>query len=153
MNERLVKKTGILSDLMILFVALMPLWPINALSQPVKESPSIFKETRTPVAVLGALDKITTRLSSIEARQNEVVRFGTLEIVMRYCRSTPPEETPESVAFLEITDVGNDAQRKKVFSGWMFASSPAVSPLEHPVYDIWLTSCKMVSGDTSKGSE
>ncbi|WP_321391034.1 DUF2155 domain-containing protein [Emcibacter sp.] len=105
------------------------------------------------VVVLGALDKITARLSSIEARQDEPVRFGTLEIVMRHCRSNPPEETPESVAFLEITDVGQGKESNLVFIGWMFASSPAVSPLEHPVYDVWVTSCKMVSGEQSSGRE
>ncbi|PCI51588.1 MAG: glycosyl hydrolase family 5 [Alphaproteobacteria bacterium] len=99
-----------------------------------------------PVVVLAALDKITTQLSTIEIRQNQTVRFGTLDITLRYCRKNPPEEPPENVAFLEITDVGHNHQSRKVFSGWMFSSSPALSPLEHPVYDVWVKDCKTVSG-------
>lgn len=106
-----------------------------------------------PVVVLAALDKITTQLSTIEIRRNQTVRFGTLEITLRYCRANPPEETPESVAFLEIIDVGHNQQSKKVFSGWMFASSPALSPLEHPVYDVWVKECKIASGPAVSGKE
>lgn len=98
------------------------------------------------VVTLAALDKITTQLSTIEIRQDQTVRFGTLDITLRYCRTNPPEETPESVAFLEITDVGQNDQSLKVFSGWMFASSPALSPLEHPVYDVWVKDCTITSG-------
>ncbi len=103
-------------------------------------------QEKVPAVVLSALDKITTQLSTIVIRRNETVRFGTLEITMRHCRTNPPEEPPESVAFLEIKDIGHNNQVRKVFSGWMFASSPALSPLEHPVYDVWVKSCKMVSG-------
>ncbi len=105
------------------------------------------------VVTLSALDKITTQLSTIEVRQDQTVRFGTLEITLRYCRKNPPEETPETVAFLEITDVGHNNQNRKVFSGWMFASSPALSPLEHPVYDVWVKDCKIISGSESMGKE
>lgn len=98
------------------------------------------------VVTLAALDKITTQLSTIEIRQDQTVRFGTLDITLRYCRTNPPEEAPESVAFLEITDIGQNNQDVKVFSGWMFASSPALSPLEHPVYDVWVKDCKITSG-------
>lgn len=100
---------------------------------------------RISVVTLAALDKITTQLSTIEIRQGETVTFGTLRITLRYCRANPPEETPENAAFLEITDVGHNNQQKKVFTGWMFSSSPALSPLEHPVYDVWVRKCNMVS--------
>lgn len=118
-------------------------------------SPAFGQTETTPildevdVVTLSALDKITTQLSTIEIRQDQTVRFGTLEITLRYCRTNPPEEKPETSAFLEITDVGHNNQSKKVFSGWMFASSPALSPLEHPVYDVWVKDCKMVSGPAS----
>jgi len=102
------------------------------------------------VVVLAALDKITTRLSTIEIGRDEMVRFGTLEITMRKCRSNPPEETPENVAYLEIVDVGHDQKSKEYFSGWMFSSSPALSPLEHPVYDVWVMDCKTRSGPKSE---
>lgn len=106
-----------------------------------------------PIVVLAALDKITTQLTTIEIRQDQTVQFGTLEITLRQCRSNPPEKPPESVAFLEIVDVGHNNQRKTVFTGWMFASSPALSPLEHPVYDVWVKDCKMPSGPQSTGKE
>ncbi|WP_417318327.1 DUF2155 domain-containing protein [Emcibacter sp.] len=137
----------------LIFIALFTCQAFLVSIAAAEEFPTLAEERKVPVVVLGALDKITARLSSIEARQNEPVRFGTLEIVMRHCRSNPPEETPESVAFLEITDIGQGKKSEKVFSGWMFASSPAVSPLEHPVYDIWVTRCKMVSGEASPPSE
>ncbi|WP_204602346.1 DUF2155 domain-containing protein [Paremcibacter congregatus] len=106
-----------------------------------------------PTVVLAALDKITTQLTTIEIRQDQTVHFGTLDITLRTCRSNPPEEAPESVAFLEIIDVGHNKQTRKVFSGWMFASSPALSPLEHPVYDVWVKDCKMVSGPARPDNE
>lgn len=106
-----------------------------------------------PVVELAALDKITTQLTTIEIRQDQTVHFGTLEITLRQCRSNPPEKPPESVAFLEIVDVGHNNQKKTVFTGWMFASSPALSPLEHPVYDVWVKDCKMPSGPQSTGKE
>lgn len=116
-------------------------------SQSVAEQYETFSDRHdVSVVVLAALDKITTQLSTIEIRQDHTVRFGTLDITLRYCRTNPPEEAPESVAFLEIIDIGHNNQNKKVFSGWMFASSPALSPLEHPVYDVWVKDCKIASG-------
>ncbi len=118
-----------------------------------EEYDNYYLEEDVPVVVLAALDKITTQLSTIEIRRDETVHFGTLEITLRHCRSNPPEETPESVAFLEIVDIGHNNQVKKIFSGWMFASSPALSPLEHPVYDVWVKSCKIRSGPESPSRE
>lgn len=94
------------------------------------------------IAVLQGLDKITARISTIEAPLNEPVVFGTLEIVARTCQETPPEEAPESAAFLEIIDNRPDGPTAEVFKGWMFASSPAVSAMEHAVYDVWVVDCK-----------
>jgi hypothetical protein len=92
-------------------------------------------------AVLQGLDKITARISTFEAPVNQPARFGSLEITVRHCQKTPPEEPPESAAFLEIVDVRPDSPEVLLFSGWMFASSPAVSALEHPVYDVWVIDC------------
>jgi hypothetical protein len=91
-------------------------------------------------AVLGGMDKVTARVSQFEVKVGETAEFGTLEVTPRTCQKTPPEEAPESAAFLEIDDVRDDAQ-VRVFSGWMFASSPGVSALEHPVYDVWVLDC------------
>lgn len=110
-------------------------------------------EENIPVVELAALDKITTQLSTIKIRRDQTVRFGTLEITLRFCRTSPPEEAPESSAFLEIIDVGHNNQSKKVFTGWMFASSPALSPLEHPVYDVWVKDCKILSGPALTAKE
>jgi|HigsolmetaGSP11D_1036233.scaffolds.fasta_scaffold07319_3 hypothetical protein len=93
------------------------------------------------IAVLQGLDKVTARVSKIEVPVGEGFGFGTLRITVRACRSTRPEETPENAAFLEIQDLPPGGSPESVFSGWMFASSPAVSALEHPVYDIWVIEC------------
>jgi hypothetical protein len=97
------------------------------------------------VAVLQGLDKITARISTFEAPLDTPVHFGSLEIVARACDKKPPEETPESTAFLEIVDIRPDSPSVQIFSGWMFASSPAISALEHPVYDVWVVDCKKAS--------
>lgn len=96
----------------------------------------------TQAVVLQGLDKITGRVRTIEAPVAQTIRFGTLDIVVRTCRKRPPEEPPESAAFLEITDVKAGETPKALFSGWMYASSPAVSALEDPVYDVWVIDCK-----------
>lgn len=102
------------------------------------------------IAVLQGLDKITARISTFEAPLNEPVRFGSLQIVARACDKKPPEETPESTAFLEIVDIRPDSPTVPIFSGWMFASSPAISAVEHPVYDVWVVDCKKSSSSDSE---
>ena len=97
--------------------------------------------TRTDKVLLRCLDKITARVSDIEAPLGQTVKFGKLEITARFCQKSPPEDPPESVAFLEITENKSDEKTSHVFSGWMFASSPAHSAMEHPVYDIWVKEC------------
>lgn len=94
------------------------------------------------VAVLQGLDKVTARVSTIEAPVGEVVKFGGLEIIARHCDKRPPEETPESAAFLDIWEVREGEAAISLFRGWMFASSPALSAMEHPVYDVWVLDCK-----------
>jgi phospholipid/cholesterol/gamma-HCH transport system substrate-binding protein len=79
---------------------------------------------------------------SIEVRVGTTVRFGTLLIRVTHCDKRPPEETPESTAFLEIAEQRPGEQPVLTFAGWMFASSPALNALEHPVYDVWVLDCK-----------
>jgi hypothetical protein len=95
------------------------------------------------VVVLQGLDKITARITTLKTPIDAPLRFGTLELTVNRCAFKPPEETPENAAFLSILDRGHDPSEdpKTVFSGWMFSSSPAVSAMEHPVYDISLLSC------------
>lgn len=102
------------------------------------------------IAVLQGLDKTTARISTFEAPLDQPVRFGSLEIIARACDKKPPEEPPESTAFLEIVDVRPDSPAVEVFRGWMFASSPAVSAMEHPVYDVWVVDCKKASSSSSE---
>jgi len=94
-----------------------------------------------PYAVLQGLDKITARVMRLEVEVGDTVEFGTLDITVQACRTTTPEEAPENAAFLQIVDEppGQDAQ--VVFSGWMFSSSPAISAMDHAVYDVWVVRC------------
>lgn len=92
--------------------------------------------------VLRGLDKITGRPTNIFAPIGVAVDFATLTITARYCYSTPPSEPPETTAFVEITDHRPDQPQKQVFSGWMHASSPSLNGLQHPLYDVWVISCK-----------
>jgi len=94
------------------------------------------------IAVLQGLDKVTARVTTIEAPVGEVVTFGTLEIIARTCEKRPPEEPPESAAFLDIWEVRPGEPAVSIFRGWMFASSPALSSMEHPVYDVWVLDCR-----------
>jgi len=95
-----------------------------------------------PLAQLQGLDKTTARVSQFDAAVGATVRFGNLSIVVRDCRRSPPEERPENAAFVEIYQDRPGEARERLFSGWMFSSSPALSALEHPVYDVNLLECK-----------
>ncbi|CAA7615218.1 DUF2155 domain-containing protein [Magnetospirillum sp. UT-4] len=98
-------------------------------------------ELALKVAQLGGLDKITARVDTIEAPVGEPVHFGTLEIIVRACHKRRPEESPESAAFLDIWELKPNQPAQSVFRGWMFASSPALSAMEHPVFDVWVLDC------------
>ncbi|HEV3174822.1 MAG TPA: DUF2155 domain-containing protein [Stellaceae bacterium] len=109
------------------------------------------------IAVLQGLDKTTARVSTVEAPIAQSVRFGTLVITARACVKKPPEDPPNTAAFLEIDEArpqgaqaGTDMQH--LFSGWMFAQSPALSTLEHPVYDVTVLDCKTEMGSSAKPS-
>lgn len=109
------------------------------------------------IAVLQGLDKTTARISTIDAPLDHSVRFGGLVITVRACVKRPPEEPPETAAFLEIEEIrpgGTSVSAERVFNGWMFKSSPALSALENPIYDVGVLDCKESSGSPadSKGS-
>jgi hypothetical protein len=95
-----------------------------------------------PIAVLQGLDKVTARVVTLDVPVGDTVTFGSLRITARTCRKASPVEPPESAAFLEIQEARPDEATEALFSGWMFASSPALSALEHPVYDVWVIDCK-----------
>ncbi len=92
-------------------------------------------------AVLQGLDKITARISTINVGVGQTVAFGSLQITLKACDKHPPEETPESAAFLQVVEQKPGEAPVTRFSGWMFASSPALSAMEHPVYDLWVLDC------------
>ena len=103
-------------------------------------------------AVLQGLDKVTARIERIEALIDKPIKFGSLSILVRACVKKPPEELPESATFLEITDVRAGEEGIPVFSGWMFASSPSLSAMEHAIYDVWVVDCIKKSSDNSSSS-
>ncbi len=107
------------------------------------------KENR--VVVLRGLDKVTARISDLEIPVGETVRFGSLLIKADHCYKRPPEEFPETSAFLEIDEARPGETARPLFRGWMLASSPGLSGLEHPVYDVWVIDCRTVAPDTSSG--
>ena len=111
-------------------------------------------------AVLRGLDKITGQATDRAVDVGETVIFGSLKVTLRACHQAPPIETPESAAFLQVDDLGlgtaipegeltpvSADSESRIFSGWMFASSPGLSALEHPVYDVWVIRCKALSPD------
>lgn len=99
-------------------------------------------------AVLRGLDKVTGHARDFAAPVGRAVRFGSLEIVARSCSKRPAEETPEVTVYVQVFDhpVGRSREeqtpRTEVFAGWLFASSPGISALEHPVYDVWAIDCR-----------
>lgn len=98
------------------------------------------------VTVFGGLDKITAKVSTFEATKDQPTRFGALEVIVRTCDMRPPEETPQTAAYVEIRQINeenNTVDPSPIFKGWIFAESPGLNGLEHPVYDIWLKTCKM----------
>ena len=95
-----------------------------------------------PTLLMRGLDKITGRAFDIVAPLNTPVKFATLTITARYCYSTPQSETPETSAFVQIDDARPDKPEKRVFSGWMYASSPGLNGLQHPLYDVWVIFCR-----------
>lgn len=101
---------------------------------------------------LRALDKVTARTFDYTVGIGESLEFGSLTIHAKHCESTPPTELPETYAFLQIDDRrqdGNgeeDSEGARLFSGWMFKSRPAISALDHRVYDVWVIGCVLPQG-------
>ena len=94
------------------------------------------------LVIMQGLDKVTARVSTFQAPLGATVRFGTLEITVKSCDRTPPEDPPESAVFLEVMEKRPEEPVTELFRGWMFSSSPALSALEHPVYDVWVLECQ-----------
>lgn len=97
---------------------------------------------KNPTAVFSGLDKITGRIISFEVAIDETVQFGSLQITPRVCYTRPPTEAPQTDTYVEADEVTSDKSYKRIFSGWMYAASPGLNGIEHPIYDAWLTGCK-----------
>lgn len=96
-----------------------------------------------PVAVFAGLDKITGRIIAFDVYIDETVQFGALQVTPRVCYSRPPTEPPNTTSFVEVDEVTLHNEIRRLFGGWMFASSPGLKGVEHAVYDVWLTGCKL----------
>ena len=97
---------------------------------------------RNPIAVFAALDKVTGRISHLEVPINNTVEFGALKVTPRVCDTRPPTEQPRTASFVEVDEVKLTGEVQRIFTGWMFAESPGLHAVEHPVFDVWLTNCK-----------
>jgi hypothetical protein len=103
--------------------------------------PAAAERFQNQVAVFAALDKVTARISKLEIPINETKEFGSLKVTPRVCYARPPDEQPKTTTFVEVDDTQLDGQKKRIFTGWMFAESPGLNAVEHPVFDVWLTGC------------
>ncbi len=98
-----------------------------------------------PVAVFSGLDKITGRITSFDVYVGETVQFGALQVTPRVCYNRDETEAQKVDSFVEVDEITLDRKIRRIFTGWMFAESPGLNAVEHPVYDVWLTECKAQS--------
>ena len=103
---------------------------------------------RNPVAVFSALDKITARITTLEAPIDKPVHFGALVVTAKVCYTRPVTEKPKTTAFVIVDEHQLNGQVKRLFTGWMFAANPGLHAVEHPVYDVWLKTCKTSAPQT-----
>lgn len=116
--------------------------PENAVIDPDFLSGDITAYDDYTKVVIRILDKVTADTRTFDLNVGKTVAFGSLRIRPTTCKKAPPIEEPESVSFLQIWEKTPEANDEWVFSGWMFASSPSLSAMEHPVYDVWVIDCK-----------
>ncbi len=104
------------------------------------------------VAQFAALDKVTARISKLEQPLNQSVEFGSLKLTPRTCYARPATEQPKTTSFVEVDERDLQGKQQRIFSGWMFAESPGLNAVEHPVFDIWLTGCKQPVGMAARAA-
>jgi hypothetical protein len=114
----------------------------------ISSAPALADKIKNPTAVFAGLDKITGRIITFEVAIGETVQFGTLQVTPSACYTRPPTEAPQTTTFIEVEEATANNEYKHVFGGWMFAASPGLHALEHPIYDVWLLDCK--GGDPEK---
>jgi hypothetical protein len=116
-----------------------------ALLLPALAGPAAADKIANSVAVFSGLDKITGRITSFDVYIDETVQFGALQVTPRACYTRPATEEPQTDAFVEVDEITLARKVQRIFTGWMFASSPGLHAVDHAVYDVWLTNCKMSS--------
>ncbi|MFC5443472.1 DUF2155 domain-containing protein [Rhizobium halophytocola] len=97
------------------------------------------------VAVFSGIDKITGRITTFDVYVGETVQFGALQVTPKVCYSRDDSETQQIDGFVEVDEITLDRKIRRIFSGWMFAASPGLNAVEHPIYDVWLKNCKQTS--------
>ena len=102
---------------------------------------TFYSSTTNSLTILGALNKVSGKISKIKIEDNNETYFGTLKIIVKTCNKSLPEDPPENSAFIQIWNQKLDKEEKKIFSGWMFSSSPSISAVDHAVYDVWVIDC------------
>ena len=98
-----------------------------------------------PVAAFSGIDKITGRITNFDVYIGETVQFGALQVTPKVCYSRDDSEAQKITSFVEVDEITLDRKIRRIFTGWMFADSPGLNAVEHPVYDVWLTECKAKS--------
>tara|TARA_R100000365_G_C2685936_1_gene29596 strand:+ start:155 stop:568 length:414 start_codon:yes stop_codon:yes gene_type:complete len=116
-----------------------------ALAVAVSAAPAHAQAISNPVAVFTGLDKITGRITIFDVYIDETVQFGSLQLTPRVCYSRPQTEAQSVSAFVQVDEVSLQATMERVFSGWMFADSPALNAIDNAVYDVWLIDCRQTS--------
>ncbi|MFD1746944.1 DUF2155 domain-containing protein [Rhizobium helianthi] len=108
-------------------------------------SPAVAARIENPVAEFSGIDKITGRITRFDVYVNETVQYGALQVTPRVCYSRDDTEAQKIDGFVEVDEITLDRKIRRIFTGWMFADSPGLNALEHPIYDVWLTGCKQKS--------
>ena len=98
-----------------------------------------------PIAEFAGLDKITGRIIKFDVYIDETVQFGALQLTPKACHTRPANEAQRTTVFVEVDQVSLKQTLTRIFTGWMFADSPALNAVDHAVYDIWLVDCKQSS--------
>ena len=114
--------------------------------------PASAARIENPVAVFSGIDKITGRITTFDVYVGETVQFGALQVTPRVCYSRDESEAQKISGFVEVDEITLDRKIRRIFTGWMFAASPGLNAVDHPVYDVWLTGCKQ-SSDVPAPSE
>jgi hypothetical protein len=127
--------------------------PLALLGALVAATPASAEKIKNPIAVFAALDKVTGRIRPLEIPINQTQQFGALKVTPRVCYTRPPTEAPHTSSFVEVDEVKLNGDVERIFTGWMFADSPGLHAVEHPVFDVWLTNCKTNEPATPAGSE